>query len=66
MAEAGPGLEEELLDFCHRHLARIKCPRSIDFEENMPRTPTGKLLKRLLQERYKPGGAKSQAAPAGG
>jgi long-chain acyl-CoA synthetase len=66
MAEAGPGLEEELLDFCHRHLARIKCPRSIDFEENMPRTPTGKLVKRLLQERYKPGGAKSQAAPAGG
>jgi len=53
MAEAGPGLEQELLDFCQARLARLKCPRSIDFEEDMPRTPTGKLLKRLLQERYR-------------
>ena len=29
-----------------------KCPRSIDFEAEIPRHPTGKLYKRLLKERY--------------
>jgi long-chain acyl-CoA synthetase len=43
---------EELIAFCRRHLAHIKCPRSIDFEEQLPRLPTGKLYKRLLRERY--------------
>jgi long-chain acyl-CoA synthetase len=52
MAETGPQLEQELIEFCQQHLAKIKCPVSIDFEEELPRTPTGKLLKRLLNERY--------------
>jgi len=51
-AEAGPALEQELIAFCHQSLSKIKCPKSIDFEEDMPRTPTGKLIKRLLKERY--------------
>ena len=50
--EAGPELEQELLAFCRQHLAKIKCPRSIDFERELPRYPTGKLFKRLLKERY--------------
>ena len=29
-----------------------KCPRSIDFEAELPRLPTGKLYKRLLRDRY--------------
>jgi acyl-coenzyme A synthetase/AMP-(fatty) acid ligase len=33
-------------------LSRLKCPRSIDFEKELPRTPTGKLMKRLLRDRY--------------
>lgn len=52
MAEAGPALAEELLAYCRQHLASIKCPRSIDFEEALPRHATGKLYKRLIKDRY--------------
>jgi len=52
MAEAGPEFEQELIAFCQKHLAKIKCPRSIDFEKEIPRYPTGKLFKRLLKDRY--------------
>jgi long-chain acyl-CoA synthetase len=47
-----PEVTEELLAFCAAHLSRQKCPRSIDFETELPRLPTGKLYKRLLRERY--------------
>jgi len=50
--DAGPELEAELLEFCRQHLSPIKCPRSIDFEEQLPRHPTGKLYKRLIRDRY--------------
>jgi long-chain acyl-CoA synthetase len=43
---------QELIAFCRQHLAQIKCPRSVDFEEELPRLPTGKLYKRPLRERY--------------
>jgi long-chain acyl-CoA synthetase len=52
MADAGPELEQELIAFCQSRLAKIKCPRSVDFEAELPRHPTGKLFKRLLKERY--------------
>jgi long-chain acyl-CoA synthetase len=54
MPDVSPGPEtvEELLAFCGRHLARQKVPRSIDFEAELPRLPTGKLYKRLLRDRY--------------
>ena len=42
----------ELTAFCAKHLSRQKCPRSIDFEAELPRLPTGKLYKRLLRDRY--------------
>jgi long-chain acyl-CoA synthetase len=45
-------LAEELISFCRDQLARFKCPRSIDFEEQLPRSPTGKLYKRLLRDKY--------------
>jgi len=48
----GTGVAEELIAFCAQHLARQKCPRSIDFEAELPRLPTGKLYKRLLRDRY--------------
>jgi len=50
--EPGPELEQELLAFCRQHLASYKCPRSVDFEDELPRLPTGKLYKRLLRDRY--------------
>jgi long-chain acyl-CoA synthetase len=52
MAHAGKALEQELIAFCREHLSPIKCPRSIDFEAELPRHPTGKLYKRLLRDRY--------------
>jgi acyl-CoA synthetase (AMP-forming)/AMP-acid ligase II len=52
MAAAGPDLEQKLQAFCRDHLARYKCPRSIDFTAELPRAPTGKLYKRLLREKY--------------
>jgi acyl-CoA synthetase (AMP-forming)/AMP-acid ligase II len=52
ITDAGPNLERELISYCRSKLSKIKCPVSIDFEAELPRTPTGKLLKRLLKERY--------------
>ncbi|HVM40801.1 MAG TPA: AMP-binding protein [Acidimicrobiia bacterium] len=52
MSEAGPELERELIAFCQEHLAKVKCPRSVDFMEELPRHPTGKLYKRLLRDQY--------------
>jgi long-chain acyl-CoA synthetase len=54
MARAGKDLEAELMLFCRKHLSPVKCPRSIDFEPELPRTPTGKLVKRHLRDRYWP------------
>ncbi|MGC9537461.1 AMP-binding protein [Streptomyces sp. UG1] len=45
---AGPALAEELLSYCRERLAHFKCPRTIEFTERLPRTPTGKLLRREL------------------
>jgi fatty-acyl-CoA synthase len=49
---AGPELAEQLIAYCREHLATFKCPRSIDFEPQLPRLDTGKLYKRLLRDRY--------------
>ena len=49
---ATPQTVEDLLAFCGQHLSRQKVPRSIDFEAELPRLPTGKLYKRLLRDRY--------------
>ena len=49
---ASPLLEVELLDYCREYLSHIKCPRSIDFRDELPRHPTGKLYKRLLKDEY--------------
>jgi acyl-CoA synthetase (AMP-forming)/AMP-acid ligase II len=48
----GPGLEAELIAYCREHLADVKCPRTVDFRQELPRHPTGKLYKRLLKDEY--------------
>ena len=50
--EPGPEMEAELIGFCRDRLAHHKCPRSIDFEAQLPRLPTGKLCKGSLRDRY--------------
>ncbi len=49
---ASPELAQELMAFCAEHLARHKIPRSVDFMEQLPRLPTGKLYKRTLRDPY--------------
>jgi long-chain acyl-CoA synthetase len=42
--------ENELIDFCKLHFADYKCPKTIRFVDDIPKGPTGKLLKRELQK----------------
>jgi long-chain acyl-CoA synthetase len=48
----GDALTEEILGFCSDKLAKYKTPRSIDYIEEMPRDPNGKLYKRKLRDPY--------------
>lgn len=50
--QANVELAETLLAYAREHLAHYKCPKSIDFEPELPRLPTGKLYKRILKDRY--------------
>ncbi|TML05438.1 MAG: long-chain fatty acid--CoA ligase [Actinobacteria bacterium] len=43
---------DDLITFARERLAGYKLPRSVDFVDDLPRTPTGKVLKRELRERY--------------
>ena len=51
-SKAGPELEAELIEFCRSQISAFKCPRSIDFMQELPRHPTGKLYKRLIRDKY--------------
>jgi acyl-CoA synthetase (AMP-forming)/AMP-acid ligase II len=42
----------DVIEFCHGRLAGYKRPRAVEFIEQIPRNPSGKILKRLLRERY--------------
>jgi long-chain acyl-CoA synthetase len=50
--EASSELEAEILDYARARLAGYKVPRSIDFEDSLPRHPSGKLYIRRLREPY--------------
>jgi acyl-CoA synthetase (AMP-forming)/AMP-acid ligase II len=43
---------EELIEYCRQKLASFKRPRSVVFVDELPRTSTGKVLKRILREQY--------------
>jgi long-chain acyl-CoA synthetase len=58
-ALADASTAQQLIDHCRAHLSAIKCPRSVDFATDLPRTETGKLLKRVVRDRYR-----ALAAPA--
>jgi len=49
---AGPELEAELIEYCRAHLATYKCPRTVEFDDDLPRDPNGKLYKRRIRDRY--------------
>ena len=53
MVRTAPELTEaEVLKFASEHLARFKLPKAVVFTEEIPRNPSGKILKRLLREQY--------------
>jgi len=47
-----PELANELINYVRQYLAGYKAPKSIDFEEHLPRSETGKLFKRFLRDQY--------------
>jgi fatty-acyl-CoA synthase len=47
-----PELAAELIAYTREHLADVKCPRRIDFRDELPREPSGKLIKRRLRDEY--------------
>ena len=44
--------EEELIEWCHGKVGRFKIPKAVVFTDAIPRTPTGKILKRVLREEF--------------
>jgi acyl-CoA synthetase (AMP-forming)/AMP-acid ligase II len=53
VAKPGCELSEvELIEFCRARLAHYKCPQSIEFCDSLPKTATGKVLKRELRDKY--------------
>ena len=52
----GEADEKELIAFCRERLASYKCPKSVDVREELPRNPTGKILKKDLRKEYSEGG----------
>jgi long-chain acyl-CoA synthetase len=50
--QASPELAQALIAFCREHLAHFKCPRSIDFATDLPRSDAGKVYRRLVREPY--------------
>lgn len=43
---------QELIDFCRARIAHYKSPHSVEFLQSLPRTGTGKVLKRELRKKY--------------
>jgi acyl-CoA synthetase (AMP-forming)/AMP-acid ligase II len=48
LKEGTEATEEEIISFCREHLADFKCPKSVRIVADIPKGPTGKLLKREL------------------
>jgi acyl-CoA synthetase (AMP-forming)/AMP-acid ligase II len=44
--------EDEIMEFCRRHLARYKAPKSVEFVDALPKNPQGKILKREIRGKY--------------
>ena len=60
-SDAGPELEAELIEYCRARIAHYKCPRTVDFERELPRLDTGKLYKRQAARPLLAGAVVAQA-----
>ena len=61
--EPNEDLEKRLLDYARERIAKYKVPRSVDFRDELPRLPTGKLYKRLLRDEYWADSSETQISP---
>ncbi len=52
MKEGKTATAEEIISYCREHLAGYKVPRSVDFMEELPKTDTGKILKKIIKAPY--------------
>jgi fatty-acyl-CoA synthase len=50
--DPSPELADALIDYVRERIAHFKAPRSVDFVDSLPRSATGKLVKRELEKRY--------------
>ena len=53
LKEDASATEDEIVSFCRQQLADYKCPKTIRFVKEIPKGPTGKLLKRELAAQFK-------------
>ncbi|MEJ0044960.1 MAG: long-chain fatty acid--CoA ligase [Rhodospirillales bacterium] len=56
-ASRGKVTEQQVIDWCRDHMAAYKYPRVVEFMETLPKSATGKVQWRALQEREKTRGA---------
>ncbi len=52
LKEGMTATEEEIIHICKERLASYKKPKSVEFREELPRSPTGKILKRKIREEF--------------
>ena len=52
LKEGAAATEKELIEFCKGYLGKYKTPKSIDFMDELPKTETGKILRRVVKEQY--------------
>ena len=57
---------EEMISFCEGEISGYKKPKRVEFEDEIPRNPSGKILKNVLRERYGAAGSRTPlwSAPA--
>lgn len=51
LAERGTATADGIVAYCREHMAAYKVPTRVDIVEDLPRSPTGKLLKRILRDK---------------
>lgn len=52
LKEGAAASEEDIIDFCKGHLASYKKPRSVEFQDSLPKTASGKIKKSEIRERH--------------
>ena len=45
-------VEQDIIDYCKEHMAHYKVPKSVEFVDELPKSPQGKILKREIKKWY--------------